>query len=368
MMFSKKQEQKSGDYSVNLQAKSIQVTYNNRNNFYHNSPNRQNYDSSKIDYLTSKKELDELILKQIIHLEPNPHFYFWRSEGRSSTEVLNLCHSILKKRGDRVLLNNLSYYYGLHYLQAGDYIKAKKYLKYFIEFIKEIDNKKIIYLTALMHFGKSLFYLQEYQKAYQLWEYIRKKMKVVFPSGYILDYYDASMTWREYLIESCLVSCFEERTIAKKFKDLIEITGRVGSHQIKNYWFAIATSEYLNNDFEACIYSLEKLKTILKKDFNQPMFMIAALLLEARALSSLGGQQEKYSSSIILESLNNLKINWNSQLFINNFCHNSYLSLYSQIEKSNHHKDIIYESKKNRQTNDCFRYIYNNLTIDNINM
>lgn len=357
MNFIRNQTQKSGDGCTNIQAETINL---------HQTILTYDKNSNNLNYLTNKRELNEIILKEVIDLKSEPHFYFWRSEGKSSIEVLNLCRSILKKREDRNSLNNLTYYYGLHYLQIGEYMKAKKYLKHFMQFIKEKKEKQYIYWTAGIHYGKSLFYLREYQKAYQLWEHIRKKIKVIFPSGHTLNYYDASMTWREYLIEKCLVSDFDERSIDRKYKDLIEITSKVGSHQLKNLWFSQAISEYLNKNFEDCIYSLEKLKILLKDEFNQPMFMITALLLEARALNNLGGQTEKYHSSIILESLNNLQINWNSQLFVNQLCGNSYSSLYSKVKNSNQYKEIIDDSKKHIRTDDCFMYIYKNLTIDKI--
>lgn len=335
------QKQVSGDNSVNIQGKNIIITVKRTE--------------------SSQSKDDHLFMREILELNPDPKFYFWRSEGKSShlRKLLDRAFKFIKSTHPNKL-PNLYYYYGLHYLQEGSNSHAIRCLK---EFIKSAAPTREVHLMALLHLGKAYFYSGNYRHAEHIWAHIKKRLGVL-PEE-LRNYCLASITWREYLISNR-----ESNNVSRiSMKRLLQATDRAGNSQVKNFWFSLAYSELLNNQPEESILSINSLKEKLVREFRQPLFMIASLLVEARALSSMG-EQERRKSKVILSTLSELKVNWNSQLFLNNFCTDiPYLTILGEGGKlaSENESGLMDEEIRSYKKNSVeVKYIYDQLPISMI--
>ncbi|NET25130.1 hypothetical protein [Okeania sp. SIO1I7] len=296
-----------------------------------------------------------MLISEIIDLPYEASFYFWRSEGKNIKKLLDISHSILKDEKNNKGLLNIEYYYALYFLQEGCYKKARRHLE---TFVKNIDNSNPIFQIAAVHYGKSLFYLKEYQQSLDIWNNVKQEINNTILPRDILDYHNASIVWREYLVNSSGLLGISESKIDYEY--LLDNAAKVGSDQMKSVWFASGYSKYLNNDFESCLNYVCILKNELKNNFRQPMFMAAALLLEARTLMELGRNNKK-QGLVIIESLNRLNLNWNSQLFMNHISKRDYIAQFKHIQTGNTYKDIVSESKEYMKNNHDFLYISNHL-------
>ncbi len=347
------QIQISGDNSYNIQTSKLVI-----NKTIYRSEPQEIFGG----YSSDKEYMKNVFIKDIVKLNPNPGFYFWRSEGKSGElkDALNTIYLYLKKHKSKYLIN-MYYYYGLYFLQEGLYIKS---IKYFKIFLKNTEEKLSIYWICLIHLGKAYFYIGKYKNAYDIWQYAKLHSQSL--SNELANYNLASIAWREYLMKYS-----QNFTISNKMtmKNLLQVTDKSGNSQIKNFWFSLAYSEFFQGQVEESLDSITTLKSKLKKNFKQPMFMIATLLLEARALSLLGFS-EKENSLLILESLGNLRINWDSQLFLNNLCKNmTYGELYSSLKnnlKSSSTQYLLEEADKYRKHSEDIKYIYKYLSIDKL--
>jgi tetratricopeptide (TPR) repeat protein len=312
------------------------------------------------DFSEADIEADiEIMINDIINLNPHPNFYFWSSEGKDKKlSTLLDSRSVLRALLPSKLAN-LDYYLGLCYLQAGQYKQSIDRFKYFLS---QVAQESPIALTTRVNLGKSYFYLADYNSALQQWNMFRRSASLL-PSE-LKEYNMASVVWRESLIYGLP----HNRNIElqeKRFHELCDLVDKVGVLQEKNLLFSTAYSYLIANEAEIGLKYANDLKDLLKNRFKnhlrQPMFMIAALFLEARCLSQLGDCDKAMSLTILLSLGNSFSsIDWEREIFMNNLIPGlSYQNLKATLVKQLKPRHIDYtldNSKVYGDVNDDFRY------------
>jgi tetratricopeptide (TPR) repeat protein len=263
-------------------------------------------------------------------------------------------------------LANLDYYLGLYSLQSGKYERS---INLFKKFLSKVEQESPIALTTRVNLGKSYFYLADYNSALQQWNMFRRSASLL-PSE-LKEYNMASVVWRESLIYGLPHN--HNRNIElhwKSFHELCDLVDKVGVLQEKNLLFSTAYSYLIENEAEIGLkyknaeIGLEyakALKDLLKNRLRQPMFMIAALFLEARCLSRLGDFDKAMSLTILLSLGNSFSsIDWEREIFMNNLIPGlSYQNLKATLVKQLKPRHIDYaldNSKVYGDVNDDFRY------------
>jgi tetratricopeptide (TPR) repeat protein len=325
------------------------------------------------DLIPDFSEADiEIIVNDIINLNPHPNFYFWSSEGKDEKLSALLESSWVLKALSPSKFVNLDYYRGLYHLQAGQYERSIDRFKYFLSH-SQVEQESPIALTTRVNLGKSYFYLADYNSALQQWHMFRKSASLLPPE--LKEYNMASVVWRESLIYGLPHN--HNRNIElhwKSFHELCDLVDKVGVSQEKNLLFSTAYSYLIANEAEIGLkyknaeiglkYA-NALKDLLKNDFKnhlrQPMFMIAALFLEARCLSRLGDCDKAMSLTILLSLGNSFSsIDWEREIFMNNLIPGlSYQNLKATLVKQlkpRHIDYILDNSEVDGNVNDDFRY------------
>jgi len=253
----------------------------------------------------------------------------------------------------------LDFFRGLYHLQAGQYERSIDRFKYFLSKSK-VEQESLIALTTRVNLGKAYFYLANYNSALQQWTMFRRGASLLPPE--LKEYNMASVVWRESLIYGLLPYNHKNIELQKKrFHELRDLVEKVGVSQRKNLLFSTAYSYLIANEAEIGLKYANDLKDLLKNHLRQPMFMIAALFLEARCLSRLGDFDKAMSLTILLSLGNSFSsIDWEREIFMNNLipelsCQNLKATL-KQL-KPRHIDYILDNSERYGEFNDDFCYI-----------
>ena len=305
------------------------------------------------DLIADFSEADiETIINDIIDLNPHPNFYFWSSEGKDKRLSALLESSSVWKGLLPSKLANLDYYRGLYYLQAGQY---KQSINFFENFLSQVEQESPIALTTRVNLGKSYFYLADYNSALQQWNMFRRSASLLPPE--LKEYNMASIVWRESLIYGLSHNI---ELHSKSFHELRDLVDKVGISQEKNRLFSTAYSYLIAGEAERGLEYANNLKDFLKKHLKQPMFMIAALFLEARCLSQLGDLDKAMSLTILRSLSHSFSIDWEREIFMNNLIPDlSCQNLKSTVKhlKPRHIDYILDSSEGYGNVNEDFCYV-----------
>lgn len=290
-------------------------------------------------------------LEEMLNLNFKPSFYFWVSEGKT-IRLKNFIKSAQKiiKEKHQTRQQNLFYYIGLYNLQNGEFGKAKLSFYYFFKYSEK--NEYVIFMSHLM-LGKIEFYLGNYVKALQYWE-VTKKIAKKLPEKFT-NYHFSSILWRENLLDN------QNTNVRKTLYRKAEIVGKT---QRQNIWFSEAYADLLEGNYEESLASIDVLKKMLKTEFKQPIFMAAALFLEARVLSQCGEYERMKSLAIISGLKASFSFNWNAMLFIKNLKKGySFNELVNNLSSNmgNIQRKYIKEEIEMIQKSADFRYIFENI-------